>query len=100
MSLQQLDPHLDNITEAPDSTKALDHSFPIAEISLLAQRESWRKEIFRPIYHFHKWWANRLGSIFRAIILGTLTNPDEDIWKSFYQFHDFSDKIILDPFSN
>ena len=26
-------------------------------VSAIARRESWRKEIYRPIYHVHKWWA-------------------------------------------
>jgi len=80
------------------SAAPIEHSFPIREISLLAQRESWRKEIFRPIYHIHKWWANRLGSVFRAIVLGAIADSPMDIWQNFYQCHDFGDKIVLDPF--
>ena len=34
--------------------------FPFEFLSHLAERESWRKEIHRPIYHVHKWWAKRL----------------------------------------
>lgn len=85
-------------TEQSDVTRPIEKGFPLAEVSLLAQRESWRKEIFRPIYHIHKWWANRLGSVFRAIILGALANSDENIWENFYQKQDFFDKIVLDPF--
>lgn len=86
------------ISEQNDAVKPIEKSFPLAKISLLAQRESWRKEIFRPIYHIHKWWANRLGSVFRAVILGTLLDSDQDIWGNFYLKHDFRDKIVLDPF--
>ena len=39
--------------------------FPVWEVSEIAERESWRKEVNRPIYHIHKWWAQRLGSVFR-----------------------------------
>jgi putative DNA methylase len=77
---------------------ALEADFPIVEISQVAEQESWRKEINRPIYHIHKWWATRLGSVFRAIILGALKTTETDIWSSFYKSHDFSDKIVLDPF--
>ncbi|MBI3651875.1 MAG: DUF1156 domain-containing protein [Acidobacteria bacterium] len=80
------------------NSKAIEYRFPIIEISKLAEQESWRKEIHRPIYHIHKWWAQRLGSVFRAIILGTLADADTDIWQSFYRQQDFRDKIILDPF--
>ncbi len=78
--------------------RSIERSFPVTEISLLAERESWRKEIFRPVYHIHKWWANRLGSVFRAIVLGAIADSESDIWHSFYKRHDFSDKVILDPF--
>ena len=37
-------------------------SFPFEVISDVAAFESWRKEINRPIYHIHKWWAQRLGN--------------------------------------
>jgi len=72
--------------------------FPFEFLSSLAQRESWRKEIYRPIYHIHKWWAKRLGSIFRGIILGCLLRPDEDFRTAFYEAHDFSGITVFDPF--
>ena len=37
-------------------------AFPFEAISRAAEVESWRKEVWRPIYHMHKWWAQRLGS--------------------------------------
>ena len=77
---------------------ALEAGFPTLEISELAQQESWRKEINRPLYHIHKWWATRLGSVFRGIILGALADADSDIWDGFYERHDFASKVILDPF--
>lgn len=89
---------LKDVTEPDYPVTAIETSFPIAEISLLAERESWRKEIFRPVYHIHKWWANRLGSVFRAIVLGSVAPADMDIWQAFYDTHDFSDKVVLDPF--
>jgi len=77
---------------------AIEHDFPIESLSRLAKLESWRKEVNRPIYYTHKWWARRLGSVFRGILLGTLVEESEEIWRHFYQPHDFSDRIILDPF--
>ena len=77
---------------------ALETGFPILEISELAQQESWRKEINRPLYHIHKWWATRLGSVFRGIALGALAKNGTDIWKGFYEQHDLSGKVVLDPF--
>ena len=77
---------------------ALEEGFPVAEISALAERESWRKEINRPLYHIHKWWATRLGSVFRGITLGALTKAGSDIWEGFYRTHNLKDKVVLDPF--
>ena len=80
------------------ATSALETDFPNVEISQIAEQESWRKEINRPIYHIHKWWAKRLGSVFRAIALGALSKPGESTWDGFYKHHDFAGKVVLDPF--
>jgi putative DNA methylase len=77
---------------------AIEQDFPTGPLSALAELESWRKELNRPIYHMHKWWATRLGSVFRAILIGALSEDGTDIWKSFYAPTCFPDKIILDPF--
>ncbi|NEO57019.1 MAG: hypothetical protein F6K54_30475 [Okeania sp. SIO3B5] len=82
----------------PHATTAIECDFPILEISQLAERESWRKEINRPIYHIHKWWATRLGTVFRAINLGALSRPSTNIWNNFYETHQFTNKVVLDPF--
>ena len=73
-------------------------SFPFEFVSQLAERESWRKEIHRPIYHVHKWWAKRLGSVFRGILLGTILPEERDLGKEFYKTHDFADVTVFDPF--
>ena len=79
--------------------KRVDHTlFPIQKISLVAKKESWRKEISRPIYHIHKWWAQRLGSIFRALILYLADEKNGSVWDSFYQKHHLENIVVLDPF--
>src|SRR4051812_47001287 len=88
-----------NITEHEvEFTCALEHDFPNVEISKLAEQESWRKEINRPLYHIHKWWASRLGSVFRAITLAALSERDTQIWEDFYKRHNLRNKVVLDPF--
>src|ERR1700744_4944317 len=77
---------------------SLEQDFPIVEISQIAEQESWRKEINRPIYHIHKWWATRLGSVFRGITLAALSPPGTSIWDSFYERHALKGKVVLDPF--
>jgi putative DNA methylase len=71
-------------------------TYPYIEISRLAKKESWRKEVNRPIYHLHKWWAQRLGSIFRANVIHAI-EPSNNEWLSFYQKHDYA-ATVLDPF--
>lgn len=73
-------------------------NFPIDFLSLLAERESWRKEIYRPIYHVHKWWAKRLGSIFRGLLLGCLLPDSSNFEEEFYRLHNFERVTIFDPF--
>jgi putative DNA methylase len=42
--------------------------FP-ASVSRIAEYESWRKELHRPATYVHKWWARRLGAVFRQVLL-------------------------------
>jgi len=72
--------------------------FPFEFVSELAEMESWRKEVYRPVYHIHKWWANRLGSVFRAILLGSALPDTENLAEAFYRQHDFSGQTVFDPF--
>ncbi len=71
--------------------------FAFEFLSQLAERESWRKEIYRPVYHVHKWWAKRLGSVFRGILLGAVLE-DEDLRSAFHQHHAFEGITVFDPF--
>jgi putative DNA methylase len=73
-------------------------AFPFEFLSRLAERESWRKEVHRPIYHVHKWWATRLGSVFRGVLLGCVLPQDGDLESAFYSFHDFQRLTVFDPF--
>ncbi len=73
-------------------------NFEFEFLSQLAERESWRKEIHRPIYYLHKWWAKRLGSVFRGILLGSLLSEKEKLSDNFYSLHNFSDISVFDPF--
>jgi putative DNA methylase len=73
-------------------------AFPFEFISGLAEKESWRKEIHRPIYHVHKWWAKRLGSVFRGILLGCTLEPESDLAVEFYKVHHLPGLTVFDPF--
>ena len=72
--------------------------FPFERVSDIAELESWRKEIHRPLYHIHKWWAQRLGTVFRAIVLGALTPAGTDILDAFYRPVRLRSPVVFDPF--
>ena len=73
-------------------------AFPFEFISGLAEKESWRKEVYGPIYHVHKWWAKRLGSVFRGILLGCTLEPERDLAVEFYKVHHLPGLTVFDPF--
>lgn len=77
---------------------AIENGFPLELISQLAEGESWRKEIYRPPYYLHKWWAKRLGSVFRAIVLGCCLDKTQAVETFFYQPATFPDVVVFDPF--
>jgi len=78
--------------------RSIEVDFPVIEISHLAKIESYRKNIYRPAYYIHKWWARRTGATFRAILLGTLLPGNCSPMDFFYRANSFEDAIILDPF--
>jgi adenine-specific DNA methylase len=99
-------------------TYYIEQNFPIEKLNPLARREANAK---RPIAMLHKWWARRLGCVFRTIILSSLIPAEEwkrldeevrraglDAWTAlYYREHPkakalieryLKDKIVLDPF--
>lgn len=80
------------------SNYSIEQHLPLAQLNELARLESYNKHYYRPVTYIHKWWARRLGSVFRTILLATFLDNDEDIWSRYYQGANFSDKVILDPF--
>lgn len=76
----------------------IETTFPIVEVSRLAKLESYRKNIYRPPYYIHKWWARRVGTTFRAILLSALLPEGSSFEDAFYSSHDFGDFVVLDPF--
>jgi putative DNA methylase len=56
--------------------RRIEVDFPVELVNPLAQREANAK---RPYQLLHKWWARRLGCVFRTIVLSSLI-PDSE-WK-------------------
>ncbi len=78
--------------------RAIEDGFPFEQLSAIAELESWRKEVYRPIYHIHKWWAQRLGSVFRAAILGAVAPKGSSIMDLFYEPVSLPGVVVFDPF--
>lgn len=90
----------DGVTLAPTSgPRALeDDGFPFEALSDVAESESWRKEINRPTTHIHKWWAQRLGTVFRAMTISAFAPSGADIFDLFYKPVRISSGTVFDPF--
>ena len=76
----------------------IEKDFPIESIDRIAWSESNAR---KPIYHIHKWFARRVGSTFRAIILGSFL--EENPMDYYYDQIKVKSKegkppIIIDPF--
>lgn len=75
-----------------------DDNFPFEALSDIAETESWRKEINRPTSHIHKWWAQRLGTVFRAMTIGAFAPSGSDVLDLFYKPVRVPDGVVFDPF--
>ncbi|HZU72994.1 MAG TPA: DNA methyltransferase [Acidimicrobiales bacterium] len=84
---------------AVSPSSCLEQDYPGAEISLLAEVESWRKEIHRPATHTHKWWAQRLGTVFRSIVVSAVTNSASEALAAYKSATRLPGIRILDPFA-
>lgn len=80
---------------------AIERDFPFRAVNRLAASEAYNKHHYRPTNYQHKWWARRLGSVFRTLCLSALSDADAtaaDVWKRYTESNDFEDAIVLDPF--
>jgi len=68
---------------------------PIEMLVGFAIREGRRP---RPIYTAHKWFARRLGSVFRSLLIGVTSEPHADFKELYYGSADLTGLKVLDPF--
>ena len=76
----------------------IEKNLPIEKLNPVAMSEGNAK---KPVYQIHKWWARRLGSVYRMIMLSTFSREDESeasLWRKFCDGADLPGKIVLDPF--
>jgi putative DNA methylase len=97
----------------------IEETFPIAELNRVANEErkgGTSRPDFEPLMYLHKWWARRLGSVFRAVLLYSLVDEKTKVkdpngpwrpitaeelanpWSLFARDVDCGGKILLDPF--
>lgn len=94
-----LEPEAERAAVPSPGTSALETKFPAAEISRIAESESWRKEVHRPATATHKWWAKRLGSVFRAILAASVTDSEQAALDAYSGAVDLDGLTVLDPFA-
>ena len=107
-----------------EKRRPIEITFPIRQVNEIAEKEAHAKRYYRPVYTMHKWWARRLGSVFRTMILYSLADKEistdgwqqstiegdngppeidwenpEALWQYYLQDIDFDGKTILDPFA-
>ena len=75
----------------------IEKNFPSVEINRLSVPE---RIALKPIYMIHRIFARRVGSVFRAIILGALKDENTSLMEEFYRSQarlEHSNLVILDP---
>lgn len=68
---------------------------PFRELWTIGNREGRRG---RPVYGAHKWFARRLGTSIRALLVGAATESREQFWTSYYGEGLLEGVTVLDPF--
>ncbi|MFA9416934.1 hypothetical protein [Natrinema sp. HArc-T2] len=82
-------------------TSALETGIPFQKINRLAELEAYNKHHYRPTNYQHKWWARRLGSVFRTLNIAALSSPSttaDEIWENVTDTCNFEDAVVFDPF--
>ncbi len=82
----------------------LEVGLPVEDLYQLARREGNAK---KPIYEIHKWWARRLGHVFRLLIIAATTpapapaslrRAAQRLLERFYEPNSLNGLVVLDPF--
>ena len=68
-----------SMTEDEYEQLPIERGYPIERVNEIVGRENRAKRHYRPLSTMHKWWARRLGSVFRTICLYTLLDDEDTI---------------------
>jgi putative DNA methylase len=91
----------DSRNDVIEPRSSIERDFPYCEVNALAATESYNKHHYRPTNYQHKWWARRLGSVFRTLCLSSLAGTEttaEEVWSRYTESNDVGDAVVLDPF--
>ena len=86
------------LTCIPPAT-ALEGDFPAVVLSRIGEHESWRKEVHRPATSTHKWWAKRLGSVFRGILTAAASPDRTAALEAYCSATRLDGLTVFDPFA-
>lgn len=86
------------VSAVPEVT-ALEQYFPAAALSRIGEHESWRKEVHRPATSTHKWWAKRLGSVFRGMLASAVAEYEAAAMEVYGSRSRMDGLTVLDPFA-
>lgn len=81
--------------KVPRLTMAEAGEIPVDQLVRFAIREGRRP---RPIYTAHKWFARRLASVFRSLLIGVTEPPGADFDTLYYGAANLRGVSVLDPF--
>jgi putative DNA methylase len=84
-----------NTCAVPNPSLLETGEFPALELAEFAAREGRRP---RPVYTAHKWFARRLGCVFRALLIGGASGAKTNFWDAYYGAADLQGVTVLDPF--
>lgn len=81
---------------AAPPTSFIERDFPLLEITGDVVKEANSK---KQIYQIHKWWARRLSSVFRTILIASSSPPrgsTHSIWARYSGGYSLAGKVVLD----
>ena len=87
-----------NLSKENLKMPAIMNDIPFDKIYQAARKEASRK---KPVFHIHKYFARRITSNFRMMLLGLLLPYDESVWDNFYNSFEKGVEgtvTVLDPF--
>lgn len=79
----------------PENSLLDQGDLPFHELAKLGDREGRRG---RPVYGCHKWFARRLGTSVRGLLVAAATETRENFWNAYYQDGLLEGVTVLDPF--